>query len=95
MSDPTFSRATGLAAKCDAEIKVRVPSEVKDDLARAARACGMNDAEFVRDLICLRLYGLDMMRKMHDERLARVAGVLSSSGGDRGPDDPRESGGRP
>lgn len=24
MSDPTFSRATGLAAKCDAEIKVRV-----------------------------------------------------------------------
>ena len=80
MSDLMFSRATGLAAKCDAEIKVRIPSEVKDDLAREARQLGMNDAEFLRDLICLRLYGMDMMRRMHAERLAGVAGVLVSAG---------------
>ena len=81
---PMFSRGTGMAGKCDAELKVRLPSDVKDDLQRAARQLGMTDADFTRELICIRLYGLDHMCRLHEERLATVAGTGVGMGNTEG-----------
>lgn len=78
-----FSRSAGLGAKCDDTLKFRVPGEVKNDLQREAHRVGMTDAEFLRDLLYLRLYGRAHVLRMHEERLAQVGGSLTAMSPER------------
>lgn len=70
----------GALGKCDAEVKTRLPGAVKDDLMIEARRAGMSDSEFLRELIMLRLYGLDEVHSLYRARLQMVAGCVASSG---------------
>ena len=79
-----FSRSTGLPArmgKATAELKTKVPDEVKFAFVQLAHSCDLTEAEFLRDMVILRLYGPDAVLSMQEKRLRMVAGA----GSDKGP----------
>lgn len=78
-----FSRSTGLPSslgKASADLKCKVPDSVKDDFVREARKLGLNESEFLRDIVMLRLYGHEQVARMHAERLRMVAGIGHDGG---------------
>lgn len=84
--DPAASRSTGLPpsmGKATEVLKTRVPDEVKDDFLRLAHSLGMDESGLLRMLVLIRLYGVDMVSRMHAERLAIVAGAGPIEGRDR------------
>lgn len=74
----------GALGKCDAEAKVRLPDAVKLDLVRVAHEHGMNESEFLRELIMVRLYGVDEVQSLYRSRLEMVAGCVATSAPDLG-----------
>ncbi|OGT02140.1 MAG: hypothetical protein A2143_00650 [Gallionellales bacterium RBG_16_57_15] len=72
-----FSRSvtTNHFGKCTEEIKTRVPYELKEGFARIASDAGMTESEYLRKMLELKVFGLDMVRKIHDEQLRQVAGI--------------------
>ena len=45
-----------------------------DDLMRASHIVGMSESEFVREIIRIRLYGLEHVQRIAAARLEAVAG---------------------
>jgi len=74
---PMASRAgsSNPFGKCTEEIKTLVPYEVKEGFARLANDNGMTPSEFMRELVMVRVLGVDGVRKIYDQRLNRVAGI--------------------
>lgn len=72
-----FSRptTTGPFGKCTEELKARVPYEIKEGFQRIAHDMDMTESELLREMITVRVLGLDMVRKIYEERLSRVAGT--------------------
>lgn len=68
--------------KLTAEVKVRVPEETRDELERQARQAGLGLSEFLREILLIRAHGIDMVRRLYEERLALVAGIGTKSGTD-------------
>lgn len=73
-------RTSGTLGKLTAEIKVRVDDETKDELDRLAFDAGMGLAEFLRELLMIRIYGRDHVARLHRSRLAMVAGIGPDEG---------------
>lgn len=68
--------ATNPLGKLSAEIpKFRVPEETYDEAVRAAREADMTLSEWVRNLVMIRVHGLDMVVKVQEERLRAVVGI--------------------
>lgn len=67
--------STNPFGKCDSLIRAMVPEQVKLDLIREAARLGMGESEFLRELLMVRLYGLDVVVSMDRVRLAAVAGT--------------------
>lgn len=57
------------------EVKARIPFELKEGFTRIAHELGMNESELLRELIMIRVLGFDMVKKIHEERFERVAGI--------------------
>lgn len=77
-AEAAFSRSTGLPArlgKATAEIRSKVPEVVKEDWDELVRRLGTNDSELLRELVMVRLYGLEQVQRMHANRLLMVAGM--------------------
>jgi hypothetical protein len=75
---PAFSRSTGLPpwmGKSTATVKTLVPDVVAEDLTRIARESGLSVSDFVRDMILVRLYGVDMVVTMRRRSLELAAGI--------------------
>lgn len=73
-----FSRSTGLPAhmgKATAELKTKVPEQVKLEFALLAHGLGLNESELLRSLVMVRLYGLENTARMHSDQLRVVAGL--------------------
>jgi hypothetical protein len=66
--------------KLTAEIKVRVDDDTKDELDRLAFEASMGLAEFLRELVMIRVYGRDHVARLHRSRLALVAGIGPEEG---------------
>ena len=82
-SPPAFSRngSTSPLGKLDGELpKQRISSQTLAELQRQAAEHGMPLAEFVRLLLDLRAFGADTLKKMHQERVDRVAGTGEGTG---------------
>ncbi|AGW94626.1 hypothetical protein N234_31750 [Ralstonia pickettii DTP0602] len=60
--------------KLTAEIKTRVDDVTRDELDRLACEAGMGVSEFIRELVMVRVHGLDRVARLHRSRLAMVAG---------------------
>ena len=52
----------------------------KADLMRASHLVGMSESEFVREIIRIRLYGLEHVQRIAAERLEAVAGKGARKG---------------
>ena len=76
MSDDLhFSRSgTSHFGKLTTEVKTRLSEDEKADLMRASHIVGMSESEFVREIIRIRLYGLEHVQRIAAERLEAVAG---------------------
>lgn len=57
------------------ELKTLVPFEVKQGFARLAHDLGMNESELLREMIMVHVLGVDAVRKIYEERLARVVAM--------------------
>ena len=73
--DLHFSRSgTSHFGKLTTEVKTRLSEDEKADLMRASHIVGMSESEFVREIIRIRLYGLDHVQRIAAARLEAVAG---------------------
>lgn len=74
-----MSRSTGLPSvlgKATADIKAKFPEVVKEDFVRMSRELGFDsESDFLRDIVMHRLYGVEGMRSMFEDRLRKVAGI--------------------
>lgn len=74
-----MSRSTGLPAhmgKATSEIKCKVPDCVKEDFDRLARELGFpSSGDFLRDMVMVRVYGEEQIRRMNEERIRKVSGM--------------------
>lgn len=77
MTDPTLSRSAAASpyGKCTEELKARVPYEIKEGFTRIAHDLGMSESELLRDLVTIRVLGIEVVRKIQEERLGVVAGI--------------------
>lgn len=57
------------------EFKTLVPFEVKQGSARLAHDLGMDESELLREMIMVHVLGVDAVRKIYEERLARVVAM--------------------
>ena len=78
-----FSRSTGLPArmgKATAEVKTKLPEEVKLAFGQLAHSCGLTESELLRDMVILRLFGREAVLRMQQDRLRLVAGSETERG---------------
>ena len=79
--DLHFSRSgTSHLGKLAADVKTRLSEDEKADLMRASHLVGMSESEFVREIIRIRLYGLEHVQRIAAERLEAVAGKGARQG---------------
>lgn len=79
--DLHFSRSgTSHFGKLPAEVKTRLSEDEKADLMRASHLVGMSESEFVREIIRIRLYGLEHVQRIAAELLEAVAGKGARQG---------------
>lgn len=82
-----FSRfgLTSVFGKLTAELpKVKVSEETHEAATIEARKSGLTLSEWVRDLVMIRVHGIDMVLKMHQARLNVVSGNAPDEGEERG-----------
>ena len=77
MTDDTqqYSRAM-FGGKCDDEISVRVPFDLRQRIQQLAHSYGMSESQFCRDLFTARAYGKEHVQSMQAAQLAGVLGSL-------------------
>lgn len=66
--------------KLTAEIKVRIDDDTRDELERLAFEAGMDLAQFLRELVMIRVYGIDHIARLQERRLSLVAGIGDEEG---------------
>lgn len=75
--DTSPARSTGLPpwmGKATAELKCKVPDALKDEFMRLAHSLGMDESRLLRELVMVRIYGLDEVLRMQQSALLMVAG---------------------
>lgn len=75
--NPLSSRSgtTNPFGKSTEEVKARIPFEIKEGFTRIAHENCMTESELLRELVMIRVLGFDRVKKIHEERLSRVAGI--------------------
>lgn len=77
--DDSFSRAL-IGGKSDDEIRARVPFELRQKVQELAHGFGMTESQFVRDLLTVRVYGLDHYQRVLAAHAFAVAGASPVGG---------------
>lgn len=68
--------SSGLLGKLTAEIpKSRCDEDTFEEATRLAKEAGMPLAEWVRNLVMIRVWGVERVASMHADRLRVVAGI--------------------
>ena len=74
-SSVAFSRTIGVpTGGADDELKTRVSFDEGEAFRRLARELGFSTSELLRQMVRIRLYGVDGVAMMERQRLERVAG---------------------
>ena len=69
------TRSQSQLGKCTEEIRARVPYQIKEEFLRMANDLGMTESEMLREIIIVRVLGVDAVRRLYDERVSLVAGI--------------------
>lgn len=78
LAQAAFSRSVGLPAsmgKASSVLKTAVPDCVADEVMRLARESGLTVSDFLRDMVLVRVYGVDQVSSMQRRRLELAAGI--------------------
>jgi len=67
-------RSSNVLGKLTENVQIRMDEQTSDELDRLACNAGMSVAEFLRELVMIRVYGQEHMARLHKMRLAAVAG---------------------
>lgn len=72
-----FSRGPNSSpfGKLTAELKTRIPEQVAEDFEYRARSFGMTDAEYLREMVMVNLYGREHMASVYAARLDAVSAI--------------------
>ena len=70
--DVMFARS--LMGKNDDEIKFRCSFELRQEVQRIAHSLGTTESDFMRELLLIRVKGLDHVRSLAEARALAVAG---------------------
>lgn len=76
-NDAPLSSRSGTSnpfGKCTEDVRARVPYAVKEGLARLVNESGMSEQEYVREVLMVHVLGVDVVLKIHEQRLMRAAG---------------------
>lgn len=60
--------------------KFKGPDETHEAATRLAREAGMSLGEWLRELVMIRVHGIDMVARLHTDRLRVVAGIGEERG---------------
>ena len=74
----SFSRSVGLPpsmGKATCTLKTLVPDCVNDEVVRLARESGLTVSDFLRDMVMVRVYGVEQVSSMQRRRLELAAGI--------------------
>lgn len=77
-SSVAFSRSAGLPpsmGKATCTLKTLVPDCVSDEVTRLARESGLTVSDFLRDMVMVRVYGVEQVNSMQRRRLELAAGI--------------------
>ena len=66
--------------KFDDDIRLRLPFELRQKVVRLAHDLGMNESDFIRQLLMIRVEGVDHMRSVAEARMLAVAGPCLGGG---------------
>jgi len=66
---------TSQFGKCTEEVKARIPYDIKEGFTRIAHEMGMTESELLREMLMVKVLGVDVVRSMHEKRLRLVAGI--------------------
>lgn len=81
-----YSRSVGLPlsmGKASSVLKTAVPDCVADEVTRLARESGLTVSDFLRDMVLVRVYGVDQVSSMQRRRLELAAGIGTERDGQR------------
>lgn len=78
MRRTTLSRSgtTSPFGKLDARLVLKIDSQSKDRLAQVAAESGKPDAEFIRSVLRIAVWGPEHVKKVQDRDFERVAGMV-------------------
>ena len=65
--------------KCTEEVKARIPYEIKEGFARIANEIGMTESELLREMVMVKVLGVDVVRSMQEKRLQLIIGEEKNS----------------
>lgn len=76
-NSPLASRSgvSNAIGKNTEEIKARVPYEIKEGFTRIAHEMGMTESELLREMLMVKVLGVDVVRSLNEKRLRLVAGI--------------------
>lgn len=66
--------------KCTELAKTMLPPSVKEGLRRKAFDMGLSEQEYLRELIMVDVFGVDMVLKLHEDRLSRFTTMGTGKG---------------
>lgn len=61
--------------KCTEEVKTLVSFEIKEGFSRLAHEHGVSPSEYLREIVMVNVIGVDGVRKIYEDRIARIAGI--------------------
>lgn len=85
--DTAFARSgnTSVLGKRTAEFpKFKGHEETLEEANRLARDAGIPLTEWLFNLVMIRVHGIEVVQKMHEERLQVIAGIGANSGEESG-----------
>ena len=74
------SGSTSPLGKLSYEVKTGVAEVVGEELERMARAAGMGEREYIREVLTIHALGYDHVRKLYQDRLEMLARIGPESG---------------
>ena len=84
MSDetPMASRSgqSNPLGKCTETAKTMLPPEIKEGLRRKSFDMGVSEQEYLRELIMVDVLGVDMVLKLHEQRIGRFTTMGTGKG---------------
>jgi len=80
MTSLSRTTRTNPFGKCTETAKTMLPPEIKEGVRRKAFDMGVSEQEYLRELIMVDVLGIDMVLKLHEQRISRFQTMSTGKG---------------